>query len=226
MLRRAGIFDDEEEDNTFKVSINKKLKSILFVGDITPESIHKLKQAFQEIHNNFKKNDKDKIIHLNVESNGGCLFSGSGAYDWIMKFKKDNDFKLNTFATGLVASAATLLFMTGDTRDLGFYSYVLIHNMSSSSGIEPQHLEVVRQNYKNDRMLSKNFYKFYKTHCNIPPEKLKELFKKDMYLTYNDCKKFGIITNEEAEEGSDDSSDSDSDSDSDNEVQTKRRRTK
>lgn len=192
-----GLFDsDSDNEIDFHIDIDKKQSSIRFTGDITPKSIHQLKSAFIEIVNAFKKND-ERIIYLEIQSDGGDLFSGSGMFDWLIRYKDQFEFELHTYAMGLVASAGTLLFMAGCQRDMGMNSYVLIHNISSSNGGgEPQHLSILKQNFRNDSKLAKNLQKFYETHCKIPPKKLQKMMDKDMYIGYDKCMKYGILTEE------------------------------
>lgn len=187
----SNLFDDEECENFF-ISIDKKQKSLQFTGDISPKSVHIFKENIKDILNSFRVN-QEKIISIEIQSDGGDLFSGCGCYDWLMKFKNDNDIKINTFAMGLVASAATLIFMAGDNRQMGRNSYLLIHNISISNQTT-QHFNVIRQNFENDKNLSSNLLNFYKKHCKIPHNILSDMMDKDIYLTYEICSKYEITT--------------------------------
>ena len=95
---------------------------------------------------------------------------------------------------GMVASAATILFMSGNTRVCGKNSYMLIHAVSSSHGALFTTFEEIKTNFNNDQIVMNQFINFYNEHTKIPPNVLADCMIKDIYFTYNDCLKYGIHT--------------------------------
>lgn len=191
--KRNDLFDSDDDDDKFHLSIDKKTKCVQFTGDISPKSVHQLKDHIKDLVNNFR-GTQERTISIEIQSDGGDLFSGCGCYDWIMKFKRENSLQIHMFAIGLVASAATMIYMAGDIREMGDNSYLLIHNLSTSNP-STQHFNIIKQNFENDKMLSNNLTNFYKKHCSIPDSVLKDMMNKDIYITSDLCAKYGITTN-------------------------------
>lgn len=183
---------DIDFETNFDICTDKKTKIVQFTGDITEKSTHALKESVLEIVNTFKKNDK-RLVHLHISSDGGCLFSGVGLFDWITFMKLTHDFKLNTYGMGIVASAASVIFMAGDTRLCGRNSYFLIHALSTNGGLTlSTSFEESKQNLMNDQIIMNQLVDFYKQHTTIPEKNLTKMMKKDIYLTYTNCVKYGI----------------------------------
>lgn len=179
--------DDENDD--YQINVDKKNSMVQFTGDITPNAVHSLKEKIIEIVNSFKKAD-DRVVHLHIQSEGGCLFSGVGMFDWLTLMKDVLDFGLNCYGMGLVASAASIIYMAGDVRMCGENSYFLIHalsTMSISTGFEES-----KQNLKNNEKIMNQLTRFYTEHTTITEKMLGKCMKKDIYMTYTQCVKFGI----------------------------------
>tara|TARA_B100001287_G_C22652212_1_gene515793 strand:- start:1101 stop:1664 length:564 start_codon:yes stop_codon:yes gene_type:complete len=184
-------FDLESDKKSYNIDFNKKNKIIQFTGEISCESIHELKSYFLDI-DNLKKNEERKIT-LMIQSDGGCLFSAFGMYDWLCEYKELYDVKIETRGHGLIASAATVIFMSGDKRFFGKNSYMLIHSMISVQD-EPMPYEVAKQNFRNDKKIMNQLVEFYRSHTKIPKKDLDEFMKKDVFLTYDDVLRYNIVS--------------------------------
>tara|TARA_Y100000389_G_C17466228_1_gene525875 strand:+ start:2803 stop:3378 length:576 start_codon:yes stop_codon:yes gene_type:complete len=187
----ADILESITGANSF-IYADKKLKIIQFTGDIDSKSVHSLKEKFLEMLPSFRKNDTREIT-LNLQSDGGCLFSALGMYDWLIEFKDSNQVNINTNAHGLVASAATIIYLSGDKRSFGRNSFMLIHSIMTQYD-EPVTMgfETMKQSCLNDTLIMKKLIEFYNLNSNIPMKLMNELMKKDIYLTYDDVIKYKI----------------------------------
>ena len=182
------------EDEDFQINVDKKNKMIQFTGEVSPKSVHSLKDSIVEVVNSFKKADS-RVVHLHLQSEGGCLFSGVGMFDWCELMKTTLDFKLHCYCMGLVASAASNLFLAGDRRWCGRNSYFLIHALSThtSGGLSiSTGFEEAKQELKNDQTIMDQLIAFYKERTTITDKMIGKCMKKDIYLTYTQCVKYGI----------------------------------
>lgn len=132
--------------------------------------------------------EHNPAVTLYIRSDGGDLYAGFSAMDHIKSLRAH----VTTVADGMCASAATLIFLGGHTRRMHENSYVLIHQISAD-GVWGKYEELKdhMQNFTNDMERMK---KVYETETSIPPQKLKKLLKKDLYLDSAKCLEYGIIT--------------------------------
>ena len=181
-------------DDDFCIKVHRKNHIVQFTGDISPKSVHLLKSAIMDVVNSFKKADS-RVVHLHLQSEGGCLFSGMGMIDWCKLMKMMLDFKLHCYCAGIVASAASNIFLVGDERWCGKNSYMLIHALStnisgdlcSSTGFEE-----AKHDMKNDEIIMNQLIAFYKERTTITDKMICKCMKKDIYLTYAQCVKYGF----------------------------------
>lgn len=184
----------DTENDDYQINVDKKHKMIQFTGEISSKSVHSLKDRIMELVNVLKKSD-ERVVHLHLQSEGGCLFSGIGMFDWCTLMKSTHDFEIYCYGMGLVASAASMIFMAGGVRLCGRNSYFLIHSISTvTSGIISTNFEEEKQNFKNDQVIMDQLTRFYKEHTTITDKMLGKCMKKDVYMTYDQCVKYGIDT--------------------------------
>lgn len=183
--------DVDTDEDTFFINVDKKNKLVQFTGDISEKSVHNLKESILEVVNALKKSDI-RMINLHISSDGGCLFSGVGMYDWIILMKSTLDWKLTCYGQGLVASSASVIFMSGDVRVCGPNSYFLIHALSSGGLSILTGFEDMKQNMKNNQILMDQLIRFYKQNTTITDKMLNKCMKKDIYMTHEKCVLHGI----------------------------------
>jgi ATP-dependent Clp endopeptidase proteolytic subunit ClpP len=127
-------------------------------------------------------------IRVFIRSDGGDILAGMSAMDCIKTMKRS---KVRTIADGLCASAATFLLMGGRTRYMTKNSYVMIHqlNLDGTWG--------KYEDFKNQMENLDNFMKkikeIYIQETMIPPEKLEEILKKDLYLDSVTCLEYKVV---------------------------------
>jgi ATP-dependent protease ClpP protease subunit len=167
----------EEEDSFVKVQGNE----IFFyceVSDVTVLEFNmKLRQLAKE-HSH---------ITVYIHSNGGELWAGLSAMDHIRKCPSH----VTTVADGICASAATMMLLAGDERQMLEHSYVLIHQVNTDGSWE-KYSDLKEQVGNYDRFM-KNFKKIYEKYTNIPSNVLDKLFMKDIYWDYRKCVKYGVV---------------------------------
>jgi len=104
--------------------------------DIDNRIIYVVSDTTQEQAVQFEKNlkflsdlDKKKPISIIIISDGGDWYAGQSMYDAVIACESP----IITIATGSVASAATIVFLAGDTRLVSPHTTFLVHDVTHSS---------------------------------------------------------------------------------------------
>lgn len=165
---------------------------IFFYDDVTNYSILELNRILLEVDvklqntKNILGDSFDPVIHLHIKTDGGELYSAISTIDIMPTLKS----KVYTYVDGCVASAGTLITMSGNKRFMGKNANLLIHQLSSGMYGKYSELEDTMENCTN---LMKFIKTFYKQNSKIPMKKLDELLKRDLWLSSEECLQFGII---------------------------------
>lgn len=130
--------------------------------------------------------DYNPTIHFKIRSDGGGLFEGLAILDRIRTLKSN----LYTYVEGGAASAATLISIAGKKRFIGKNSLMLIHQLSAGNYGNFQQLEDQQENYRRLMNIIKSVYKQY---TKLPMKTLEEILKRDLWLTAEECLKFGMV---------------------------------
>lgn len=180
----------DETDMNIKVIKNR----IYFYEDITNQSIlylcsclHKLEMHLLAIQHEYSLSEPPNI-YLHLQSNGGDAFAGLSAMNAI----ENTRIPVTCIVDGFVASAATFLLLgaTGG-RCMRKNSNVLIHQIRTEFWGRFDELQDEMRNSKN---LMKNIKRIYKQKSNMPPEKIENIIKKEIYLTHKQCLAYGLVT--------------------------------
>ena len=112
---------------------------IYFYDDVTHESIQSMTEQIRTINEYSEGQDlisgmqlktTPKPILLHIHSYGGSVFAGITG----MKAIEDSNIPITTIVDGVAASAATFLALAGSSRFINPHAFMLIHEISSSSG--------------------------------------------------------------------------------------------
>ena len=103
-------------------------------------------------------------------------------------------FPIRVFSTRRVitsaASAATIISVAGHRRFITGNSHMLIHQISSSFWGKMNEFEDEMQNLS---LLTKYIMKIYKDNTNLTVKKMKDIFKKDLWMPADECLKMGLV---------------------------------
>ena len=184
------LLEEEEENSELTEYIKVVDNHIYFYSDISIESILNLTEI---IKNATKKllvlniqYDTELELYLHINSGGGDVFAVLSIIDLI----KNNKININTIIEGQACSAATILSMVGNNRQITKHSYMLIHNISSGFWGKMHEIE---DEMKNLKLLTKDIRKLYQTYSYITMKQLDQLLKKDILLNANICLKYGLV---------------------------------
>lgn len=125
-------------------------------------------------------------IHLHIHSPGGSVFAGLSIADNIKSCTTD----VYTYVDGSVASAATLISMSGKKRFMSKNSFMLLH--------QPQlewagKLDEFRDEIENQDHLYEKLTALYLDNCNMDKQQLDDLLKRELWLPAEKCLELGII---------------------------------
>ena len=115
------------------------------------------------------------------------MFAGFSGHDQMTQLRV----KVTTIAVGCCASAATFLLLGGHKRLIAPRAHILIHQLSQD-GLWGKY-EDLKDEMKNCEKFMTMARNLYAQHCNIPDKKMKNIMKKDIYLTPDKCVKWGIV---------------------------------
>ena len=125
-------------------------------------------------------------IFLHVNSHGGDLFSGLAAMDEIRKSKTP----IISIVDGCAASAATLMTIAADKRQINKHAYMLIHQLSSGMWGKYKEMKDEMENYDN---MMKTIRDIYLEYTKIPKKKLNEILEHDLWFDAETCLKYGLV---------------------------------
>lgn len=190
---KFGKNNDDSDDDSAGDVVDVINNHIYFYSEVTNKSAFDLNKAFHkiklELMNLKSKYDMKPIIHLHINSYGGCLFSGLCIVDSIRKLQNDG-IEVYTYCEGKVASAATLMSVVGDHRYMSKNAVMLIHQLSTAFWGKFNDLE---DEWENSSMLMKKLKAIYRENTNFKKKDLDKLLKRDLWLESTKCKQHGLI---------------------------------
>ena len=164
---------------------------IYFNDDITSESIDELssnlrsvEQKLLNIENKYSLESKIPI-YLYLKTNGGDVHAALSAVDCISSIKSP----VYTIVNGYVASAGTLLSLSGDKRFIQPNAYMLFHQISSGCWGKMAEID---DEYTNLKKLSKHLVDFYVDKTKLKRTQLNSLLKSDISWNAKECIKKGF----------------------------------
>jgi ATP-dependent protease ClpP protease subunit len=177
--------ESDNEDGKLK-SLWRIRNNIYFYCDVSSAAVLKMHKIVDEIEEDAKLENK-KVTQLNIyiNSNGGCARSGLLLYDIVRGLSCN----VTTIAHGLVASAATLLFLAGNNRLITPNSVLLIHEVSME--IDGA-LHTVKTDLKNALNMSSDFANIYYKHSNLSKHTIRKIMKSDLETSAKLALRYGL----------------------------------
>ncbi len=184
MMDMFGMTDSvtvRDNDIYFYCSVNKKniVKLITAIKDCTK----RLQHVQTDLGVDYLR------INLHINSFGGSVFAAIAAIDTIVA----NPVPIISIVEGGAASAATLISCVCHERKITPNSFMLVHQLSSGFWGK---MEEIKDEFKNLKKLMKTLTKIYKKHTSIDNSEgttLKNLLKRDLWLSSKECLKYGMV---------------------------------
>lgn len=177
--------DSDVEDDTNDL-IRRQGNKIYFFAEVSAENILVLFKELEEVRQYCSTHGLNRI-YLHIQSEGGCLFSGLNAMEHISNL----DIEVCGVVSGCVASAATLMLLGCDYIQMYEYSFLLIHQLSTS--IDFGRFNELKDEINNSEKMNESLKKIYLRYTDLTKAKVDELFTKEMYMDSTECLQYGII---------------------------------
>lgn len=179
---------DSDSDSASNVLIHINDNNIYYNGPITSESCFYLQQKIQTmIENNDNINKSCDRIKLHIQSVGGSLLPTFGLVDFI----KSSEIPIDTYISGFVASAGSIISVSGSKRYMTKNSMMLIHSLRTVIG-EVNYGEL-EDHYLNSKSMMNIVKNIYKEKSKITNEKLDFLLSHDYWLNSTECLKYKLV---------------------------------
>jgi len=182
---------DDDNEETGEEMVKKEFNRIYFYADVNDESCLELNRQLKVtekellcLAHNYSCTPPPIFIHIN--SNGGDIFAAMSVIDTIRLCKV----KTISIVEGGAASAATMISVVADKRIITKNAHMLIHQLSSDFWGKMHEIE---DEMKNLKKLMERIKHIYMEKANIPKSKLNKLLKHDLWLSSDECKKYGLV---------------------------------
>ena len=183
-LSHSFSTEDEDETKTTQINISTKGDTIYFYEDVDTPQILELISQIKSLQEKLS-NITNPIIHLHIYSNGGDAHLGFSMYDFI----KDFSIPIYTYVDGMIASAATFIYLAGTKRFMTPNSTVLIHQISTEFWGK---FEVLKDECKNMTHLMKLCKNLYAQNTSMKKKQIDDLLKRELFLTFDECTKINF----------------------------------
>lgn len=165
---------------------------IYFYSDVTLGTVFNLNKAISDLEKQMLITQinlglsKPPHINLYINSDGGEIFSAFTTVERIKSCKVP----IRTYVEGIAASAATLISICGNKRYIGKTGVMLVHQLRSWCGGTHENF---KDEAKNLEMLAENIQSIYLAHTKFTKTDLDEILKHDIYLSSEECLKYGLV---------------------------------
>jgi len=187
---QSQMFEEEEEDFLSKRD-SYTGNEIYFYGDVSVGNVFLLNKAISDLEKQMLmlkiQLDLPKAPHIKlyVNSDGGEVFSAFTTIDRIASCKVP----IHSIVEGMAASAATLVSISAKKRYISPNGIMLVHQLRSWCGGTHENL---KDEAKNLEMLSEKIYEIYLKYTKFTKSDLEEILKHDIYLSAEECIKYGL----------------------------------
>lgn len=177
------------KDNSILKQINVDKREIRFTDEIDTEEIPWLIRSIELLHE-----ISPEPILLNVFSNGGNPECALLFADDLKKLKEKDGILVDTQVNGMVASAATIITMSGTgIKYMNKYAHMMFHQVSSwAFGPEKKNDTKSKLGYLDS--LTEIIMQFYMENSLVKDkQEWEKITSVDTYMDAKKCKELGII---------------------------------
>ena len=132
---------------------------------------------------------EDEKIKIVIASGGGSAFDGLMIYDALKASGKE----IETVIMGLGASAASVIFMAGDKREMGEGALLMIHN---SWSMFVGNAEEVKDQLGTLEAIDQRMTNIFTNGTGLSEEEIKEMLSAETWLGADEAKEKGFATGE------------------------------
>ncbi|MGX0099660.1 head maturation protease, ClpP-related [Staphylococcus cohnii] len=165
---------------------NNEIDIYGFIDSVTVEG---MTVSPQTIKNQLKEMSNEKEIIVNINSNGGDVFSGVAIYNMLRR----QDAHITVNIDGLAASIASVIAMAGDTVNMPNNAVLMIHNAWTQ--ITGDSNEFKKQADSLERINSVVFNSYLDKNPDIDHALLRQYMDAETWFTASEAKELGLIDN-------------------------------
>lgn len=199
--------EDDKDDEEYSIAVLHN--EIHFNGPVTMKSMSDLARALYAVDAEIKACTKSvkrkwgeiddeeespyvkhKIepmpIKLYLTTGGGLVYQALMICDVIGRLETP----VHTICTGFVASAGTLISLSGVKRYITENAYMLIHEIRS--GMWGKYTEM-KDDYVNNKNLMRDIMSYYLERTQLTKSFLKDALKKDLHWNAETCLEYGLV---------------------------------
>ena len=186
--KNKSIELDSNSENNQTITVDNH---IYFYSEVERAKMLELNKAIRELDTKLQKEALSfsiplPYIYLHINSYGGSIFAGLSTLDTIRNTKCD----IITIIEGCAASAGTMISIVGKKRWMQKHSYMLIHQLSSSSW--GKYSELV-DDMENNNKLMEMIKTLYEEYTKVPTSRLEEILKHDLWWDAQKCLEYGLV---------------------------------
>jgi ATP-dependent protease ClpP protease subunit len=191
--------DDDDNEPTIPLlfpklgskTIYSYLNHVYFNDDITYDTIFSLNKELRSTEARLKTTatalDIDpQPIYLHLTTHGGCIHAAFSAVDCIEQLS----LPVYTIVDGFVASAGTLISLSGEKRYMTANAYMLIHELRS--GVWGK-MSSIDEEYLNLKKVMDHIISFYIKRTTIKRKSLEKILTKDLIWNTDECINKGLV---------------------------------
>lgn len=158
-------------------------------GFIDSQTIEGMTISPQTVREQLKAmGDVDEVV-VNINSNGGDVFSGVTIYNMLRRF----DAHITVNVDGLAASIASVIAMAGDTINMPGNAMLMVHNAWTIGEGDARSFK--KQAEDLERINSVVFNSYVDKNPDIDHAILQDYMDEETWLTAKEAKKLGLIDN-------------------------------
>lgn len=152
-------------------------------GEVTAEAYNKFSRRLTRLISEGITN-----VTLEIISEGGDAYSALAYFDLI----RASNVNFVGVASGLVASASTLIFLGCHQKQIRPNAYLMLHE-DSIGGIENLQVSDIERVAKHGRRLEDQWSFLLSTVTPLSKERWDALHAEELFLSADDCVKLGIV---------------------------------
>lgn len=159
------------------------ISKLYITGDITMESFNEFSMRLREC-----ELEGDKVVQLEIISEGGDAYAGLAYFDRIRNSKVE----IRGVATGLVASAASIIFIACHKRFMTKNAWLMVHE-DTLSGIDDKKVSEIEKEARHARRMEDQWCELFNSVTIISKDYWAGLNRCETYLSSSDCDFLGIL---------------------------------
>jgi ATP-dependent protease ClpP protease subunit len=188
MPKRPRLDNNDDDDKNDDACIERSGSNVYFYADVTVNNVRKMLGLLDAAKRVALRRDPsgDARVMLYIHSDGGDLYAGMTALDHI----EASSVPVWTVCEGFVASAATVIALSGARRFAMPHATLLVHAPSTSIA---GRFQEIMQETRNAQLVMRTLTRIYEKRTRLDRAGLERMMKKESLLTHEDALRAGFV---------------------------------